>query len=182
MKTSIHSLCHFVNTHRMVSDYVQEFYFRAHDHFRALDADGAVRARTLAAWLERIEKEWQHVRFESVERGAGATLPAGSRVHARVRIQLGALTPGDVVVDLYIGRLSSAGEIVQAGAFPMAATSSNGAGGYTFEVEALCARSGLHGYTIRVRPKHPDLAVSFIPGLICWADATLQHATMAPGR
>lgn len=149
MKTSIHSLCHFVNTHRMVSDYVQEFYFPAHDHFRALDANGAVRARSLAAWLQRVEQEWRHVRIESVERGAGSTLPAGSKVHARVRVQLGALMPGDVAVELYIGRLSSAGEIVQARAFPMAATNSYGAGGYTFEVEALCARSGLHGCTIR---------------------------------
>jgi len=23
---------------------------------------------------------------------------------------------------------------------------------------------------VRVRPSHPDLPVSFLPGLICWAD------------
>ena len=182
MKTSINSLCHFVNAHRMVSDYVREVYFKAHDHFRALDSDGAVRGRSLAVWLGRVEQEWRRVRIESVERSGGATLPAGSRVRARARLQLGGLEPGEVAVELYIGRLSSTGEIVEATSFPMAATSSYGPGGYTFEVEAPCARSGLHGYTIRVRPKHPDLAVPFIAGLICWADADLQQASFARGR
>jgi len=29
--------------------------------------------------------------------------------------------------------------------------------------------SGLHGYTVRVVPKHADLTSPFLPGLIVWA-------------
>lgn len=29
--------------------------------------------------------------------------------------------------------------------------------------------SGLHGYTVRVVPKHADLTTPFLPGLIVWA-------------
>jgi len=44
-------------------------------------------------------------------------------------------------------------------------------GRHLFETEAIaCARSGLHGYTVRVLPHHPDLASPFLPGLITWAD------------
>jgi hypothetical protein len=43
-------------------------------------------------------------------------------------------------------------------------------------------RSGLHGYTIRVRPKHQDLPASFLPGLICWAVAAPREKSDAPGR
>ena len=32
------------------------------------------------------------------------------------------------------------------------------------------AHSGLHGFTVRVRPSDPELSVAFVPGLICWAE------------
>ena len=31
-----------------------------------------------------------------------------------------------------------------------------------------CHRSGLHGYTVRVLPCHPDLTTPFLPGFIVW--------------
>jgi glycogen phosphorylase len=45
-------------------------------------------------------------------------------------------------------------------------------GGSTCLYEAAvppCSMSGLHGYTVRVLPCHPDLKAPFIPGLITWA-------------
>jgi len=36
MKDCVDSLCHFVNTHRMVRDYVEGYYAKAHAQFRAL--------------------------------------------------------------------------------------------------------------------------------------------------
>jgi hypothetical protein len=36
---------------------------------------------------------------------------------------------------------------------------------------APCGRSGLHGYTVRVWPFHPDEPKAFLPALITWADA-----------
>ena len=182
MKGSIGSLCHFVNTHRMVSDYVRQLYFKAHEHFEALDADSAARAKSLTASLERVRCEWPHVKVESIEQGAGATLPVGASMSVRAHIQLGRLTPDDVAVELYIGRLSPLGEIVEATAVPMTAAGWHVEGGYLFDVAASCMRSGLHGYTIRVRPKHQDLPASFLPGLICWAVATPRETSAAPGR
>lgn len=177
MKASIESLCHFVNTHRMVSDYVTQVYFRAHEQFQALDADEAARARSLAAALRRVTAEWRHVRVEPLERGGDLTLPIGASVHVEARVHLGALTPEDVDVELYVGRVSAAGDIADGSAVPMSAHGSHGSGTWMFEVEAPCKRSGQHGYTIRVRPKHRDLAIAFLPGLICWADSGSRVVT-----
>jgi hypothetical protein len=44
-------------------------------------------------------------------------------------------------------------------------------GVYRYEVDTSVARSGLHGFTVRVRPYHPDMPTTFIPGLITWAEA-----------
>ncbi len=34
-----------------------------------------------------------------------------------------------------------------------------------------CCRSGLHGFTVRALPRHPDSIAPFLPGLIVWAQA-----------
>jgi hypothetical protein len=54
-------------------------------------------------------------------------------------------------------------------------------GNYLFEVSASCRRSGLHGYTARVRPSHPDLAMGFLPGLITWAETGSPAAAANAG-
>ena len=43
--------------------------------------------------------------------------------------------------------------------------------------EVPCRDSGLHGYTVRVLPFHPDAAETFLPGLIRWADGGAGAAT-----
>jgi starch phosphorylase len=171
MKDSIGSLCHFVNTHRMVGDYVRKFYLETHRRFRALDEGGAARSRALAAWLERVRREWPGVRVGSIERGAGATLPVRSLLRIAATVQLGKLTPEDVVVELYMGRLDADGAFLEAAPSPMRLAGAREPGVYAFEVEAPCAHSGLHGYTVRIRARHPDLPAGAAPGLICWAEA-----------
>ena len=170
MKSSIMHLCPFVNTHRMVGDYLCSHYFKAHDHFHALDAEGAARARALAAWMNRVRNEWPRVRIEEVLKDAGATLPVGTNMRVRARVHLAGLSPDDVVVELYMGLLDASGEIVQPSIEPMKSTAAAGPGAFLFETVASSTRSGQHGYTVRVRPSHPDLLMTFVPGLLCWAD------------
>ena len=127
-------------------------------------------ARALAAALGRIHANWASVRIDPLPPRAGATLPIGAQLRVDARVQLGSLTPNDVAVELYLGRVNAAGEIVGGEAIPMRPASLLEGGGQLFTVEAPCATSGLHGYAIRARPTHPDLAASFLPGLIVWAE------------
>ncbi len=170
MKASIGILCHFFNTHRMVREYTERFYLVAHATFRQLAEDQAARARALANWMARVREQWPQVRIEAVESGPPSGLSVGQRVSIRVRIHLGSLTPEDVNVEVYIGRLNAAGEIVEGVPTRMEPVGREDGGDYVFQTApAPCCASGLHGYTVRVLPSHPDLTVSFIPGLITWA-------------
>ena len=169
MKTSIGTLCHFVNTHRMVSQYTREYYLKAHARYRALEADQAARARALAGWMARVESGWGQVRVVEVLDGPAGDLPVGTRIRARARVRLGPLSPDDVEVDLYFGQLDAAGEIVGGEAIAMQAAGQDDQDNHLFEtVTAGCRSSGRHGYTVRVLPRHPDLATEFLPGLIAW--------------
>ncbi|HWR49560.1 MAG TPA: alpha-glucan family phosphorylase [Bryobacteraceae bacterium] len=177
MKDSIATLCPFVNTHRMVSDYTNRFYLNAHDRFRALEADGAARTRALAAWLVRVGRAWPQVRIELVEDGPGAAVPVGAHVRVLAHVRLGDLTPEDVRVQLYMGRLDRLGEIDSACKADMKPAGRDPQGLWVFEAsEVTCGTSGLHGYTVRVLPHHPDLQTGtseaiFLPGLIAWPPA-----------
>jgi starch phosphorylase len=179
MKDCVNSLCHFVNTHRMVRDYVEGYYAKAHAQFRALEANNALRARELSAWTERIRKEWQKVWIARAEGGPANAIPVGSAMPVRARVHLGGLRPQDVVVELYVGSVTMRGELYEGNSVPMKAAGLDSEGNYNYIVETSIARSGLHGFTVRVRPSHPDMSAAFIPGLICWADESRVGAVAA---
>ena len=139
--------------------------------YRTLEADGAGRAKALAAWIAHLRQGWSQVRIETVEQGPATTLPAGTDVKVRAQVQLGQLSPQDVAVETYVGRVNPAGDIVEPTSKPMEPTAQDKSGVWSFETTTPCARSGMHGLAVRVRPKHPDLAGAFLPGLIRWAGA-----------
>jgi starch phosphorylase len=118
-----------------------------------------------------MAKDWPQVRVVAVDGLPEAQLAVGSRVHVRARVRLGAIAPGEVAVELYLGRINAHSEISDGVAIPMEATGESHQGVHVFQAAAVpCRDSGLHGYTVRVVPFHPDEAKSFLPGMITWAD------------
>jgi starch phosphorylase len=178
MKACIGSLCHFVNTHRMVDNYMCRYYSKAHEHFRLLEADHGDRARRLAAAMVRIHREWDNVWVECVEKGPGTTIAVSTSVKVSAVIHLGSLSPDDVLVELYTGQVDTSGEIVEGRSVPMESAGRTG-DAYRYQVRTAVTQSGKHGFTIRVRPNHPDLSSTFVPGLIRWADAARVEAAVA---
>ncbi len=110
------------------------------------------------------------MRVEEILDGPGAGLPVGTKIRARARVRLGPLKPEEVVVQLYLGRLDSAGEIANPELTEMRPTGGDGRGSWIFETsEAVCREGGLHGDSVRVLPRNEALASPFLPGLIAWA-------------
>jgi len=174
MKSSIGSLSYSFNTQRMVKDYTAEFYVTAHERCQSLIADHAARARALAVWLARLEHGWPSLRIESVDAVHESELRVGGKISVRARVHLGEITPDEVAVELYLGRLDGDGEITDAAAIPMQPVGRNAEGIHTFEAaEVPCRSSGRIGYTVRVLPFHRDQPTPLLPGLIRWADDSM---------
>ncbi len=169
MKSALCNLAFFFNTHRMVQEYTEKFYLVAHGSYRELGSADAAKARTVAAWKQRVLENWSKVWVE-VER---PELPGEIRIDTpltvRARVYLGGLAPEDVAVELYLGRLDADGAFQQA--LPVEMRKAGEAGGaWLFEASGVkCTESGRHGFTVRVLPSHPDLVTQFLPGLIAWA-------------
>jgi glycogen phosphorylase len=172
MKASISDLCQHFNTNRMVREYAERFYLITHVNHRRLLADGASRAKSLAESLARIRKAWSQVRVEVLDLGLTSEVQVGESVLFRAQVHAGDLSYDDLRVELYTGRLNADGEIIEPVIVEMtpAKKEMDQKDGRIYEAAALpCRGSGRHGYTVRVLPYHPDLAIKFVPGLIAWS-------------
>ena len=172
MKSSVATLCGTFNMARVVKEYTADCYIVAHDRYQNLTAADSARARGLAAWSGRIAREWPHVRVEAVDGLPETRVAVGSYLRIQARLRLGALLPGEVAVELYLGRLDAHQDISDGVALPMQPAGELRDGVQVFEVAGVqCRDSGLHGYTVRILPFHRDEAKTFLPGLITWAGA-----------
>ena len=93
----------------------------------------------------------------------------GENISFRALVHTGPLSPEDLRVELYAGRLNADGDIEEPQIFEMK-PGNRSEDGYVYETNAIpCCGSGRHGYTARVLPHHPDLKNSYSPRLITWA-------------
>ncbi|MDQ3702639.1 MAG: alpha-glucan family phosphorylase [Chloroflexota bacterium] len=180
MKGAIRELGPVYNTNRMLYEYVERCYVPAARRFVQLAEGDAGVARHLAAWKHRLAGAWGGVRVLDVD-APMADATVGMELPVRARIHLGELRPEDVAVELYDGPVDAQGHITGGTAVGMtfAAPEGEGAGAlngpsdrhgvYPYVGAIPCRTSGLHGYSIRVMPHHPDLPHPFQPGLITWA-------------
>ncbi|RIK46265.1 MAG: alpha-glucan phosphorylase [Chloroflexi bacterium] len=181
MQASIAATAPFANAQRMVREYTERFYLPTAQHALHLRSDNVAAGKALAAWKTRVAAVWGDVRVEASDATPTGELAVGTTLHATALVNLGELTPDDVAVELYSGKIDARGEFIDPQIDRMRPVNWDGGPRCTFEADASPARtSGLHGYTIRVRPDHPDLRPRFIPGLITWADASA--VPVASGR
>jgi len=169
MKAAIAGLNPVYNTHRMVHEYTERYYLPSHSLHSRLAAEGSSEARQLAAWKAHVRSCWPNVRIESVETPGDREVSVGDGVASRAAVRLGGLSVEDVAVELYAGKLDAHCNFTEAIATLMHAVSGEG-DLRVFETSyGPCAESGLHGYTVRVRPVHESDA-TLVPGCITWAD------------
>ena len=167
MKAAIASLSPVYNTHRMVREYTESYYLPALGRHTQLAADGASHARELAAWKRHVRACWPGVRIESVETRECETLAVGDSITSRARVRLGGLSPEDVAVELYAGKLDAHENFTEALVTLMHAVAREG-DVHVFETSfGPCAESGMHGCTVRVKPSHQESGI--VPGCITWA-------------
>lgn len=168
MKRNIMTLVPVFNTNRMVEEYTERCYLPSHRRAAKLSVEHLQAAKELAVWRRRLMSDWSQVRVEGVEAPAGDSLSVGSEFPVKARVNLGALSPDDVEVQLYHGVLDALGEIADPRATALQADGQRNGSSVLFTGSVPCRASGQFGFSIRVVPKHPNLAHSFEPGLVTW--------------
>lgn len=168
MKTAMTELIPQFNTHRMVQEYTDFFYVKAIQRSKQLAENNHARARALTAWKRRLFKNWEGVKIHKVSFEKNRTFQVGEKLTVEVEVDLSALQPSDVVVELYSGSLDEKGEIVNGRTDRMQNGSRLESGRYLYHYEMACGTSGRLGFGARVLPAHEDLVTNFDLGLITW--------------
>jgi starch phosphorylase len=169
MKRSISTLAPVFSTSRMVAEYTSRCYLPSAARFTRLTANNLEAARSLAAWRRALVRGWPQVRVHSVEADGADPMHVGGALQVQAKVNLGPLSPDDVQVQLFHGRVDNMGEIPKPSTVPMGTNGRPPEGTtWVFQGAIPCRFSGQHGYTVRILPRHADLANPFEPGLVCW--------------
>jgi starch phosphorylase len=153
---------------RMVRDYSERLYLPAAASSRLLRADGFAASRELGEWKRRVGEAWPGVAVRQVEADEGSRA-LGGRLPVRVVVDLGALSPDEVEVQVAYGRVNDQDELVDAELSPLKQNGRRDGKGWLFEGEVPLATSGAFGYTVRVVPRHHGIAEASELGLVTWA-------------
>ncbi|MHC4864789.1 MAG: alpha-glucan family phosphorylase [Planctomycetota bacterium] len=181
MKNSIRQITPQFNTDRMVGEYTQEYYNPAADRCQRTNTDAMAGAKAFAKWKTELRNAWsalaiKHVGIE-VKNGQENTTPnparlrlkVGSQLSVKALIKLGGIDPNDVSVELYHGPMDPWGNIQSGSAVRMVHKETSGHDGeHWFSGSMTCQRTGRHGVTVRILPRHDQMVDPYEPGMILW--------------
>jgi starch phosphorylase len=171
IKASVRSLGPRVQASRMVRDYVEGMYEPTAAHHDALATSSYARARTLAAWRDRVVAAWPGVHVTAVDHDDEPPLAdLGDVRQVSADVNLGTLGTNDVVVQVVHGPVGSGDELTSTAVVSLSLASAPHEGPeQRYEGSFTCEPAGRHGYSVRVLPDHPDLAQPMELGCVTWA-------------
>lgn len=169
IKTAMIELCPRFNTHRMVSEYAARYYRSAYTHHRRFVENEFAVSKSLAKWRQRVMAAWSKVAIHHVDVSVPENMRVGIPVTARAWVELGALSTADVTVQFCLGRVDANAGLISPTVIELRPDGTEGGRNVFVGLTEPCPLSGLHGYSVRVLPSHPDLDTPWDLGLVRWA-------------
>lgn len=171
MKSSMKKLGPVYNTNRMVAQYVSKFYVNSYERRSALIKDDCKAGKDLSAWKSNLIAKWDKIKFIKIDHEKESSeIKVGDKFVVNAEIDLGELTPNDVEVQIYFGKLVANGNTQNNSYTIMNHLSKSKTNIHSYQGEVTCKDTGQFGYTFRILPKHKLLINPFEMGLIKWAN------------
>lgn len=181
MKSCIKYCAPQFSTHRMVADYARKFYTPSAMRFNYMSQDNMLRSKELTAWKSELGSKWDSIKIVNVEMNLDESgslvglnefepqLNVGSDLKVCADISLGGVKAEDVAVELYYGKVDAKGNVRDGAIVEMASDGAIQEDGISvFSGHLPCKLSGQHGFSVRVVPKHKDLASPLDLCMIHW--------------
>jgi starch phosphorylase len=105
MKSAMGELCPVFNTNRMVHQYYVQSYAPALPRRVRLEDDGCRRARELSRWKARVRAAWGALRVAHVDVDLPEQTTIGKTFQVKAWVKSGGLSPDELAVQVWIGRL-----------------------------------------------------------------------------
>ncbi|MGC1184316.1 MAG: alpha-glucan family phosphorylase [Candidatus Dormiibacterota bacterium] len=159
VRHSLETLGPLVLGSRMVADYVRLMYQPAVDAavFTPQDRHQVARDRTL--WWERVRRDFANARVSAraLSSAPSATpQPEGEEKVVEALVELGALPPEDVQVELLHGPIGADGRLISPTVESMVEDQPHENGNRRYLGSLVLAAAGDYGFTVRVLPRPPS--------------------------
>jgi len=118
-----------------------------------------------------VEAAWPHIAIIASQDIHGLTdyqVLSNQEIRLSVTVQLGALTPGDVAVEVFYGPLSN-NRIIQGKSQEMGMVRQTDSGAWHYETTLRLSDGGEYGYAFRVIPRNPNQMNKYDLPLVKWA-------------
>ena len=169
MKNSMASCCVHFNSHRMIEEYLEDYYQAAGLAHQILGENRLARAKELRRWKQDVQSMWKEVRILDVSLPHGDRIALGEDLEVTATIRLGSLTDKEVVVDLCHGDIDQVTDrIINRDTTLMSSEGNSSDGIWSFKGTVRCGETGVYGYRIRVLPFHPYLTNPLSMNLVAW--------------
>lgn len=169
MKNSMAKICRVFNSHRMIEEYMEDYYIQAGLAHQILGENRLARARELRDWKQKTQSLWKDVKILEVSLPKGDRVALGEDLDVTASIQLGGLSDDEVVVDLCHGIVGGDPEKMENRSItPMVSIGRMEDGVYRFKGIVPSEETGIYGYSIRVLPFHPYLFNLLSMSLVTW--------------
>lgn len=168
MKESMKIAIRDFSSLRMVSEYHNRFYMPAKKRLKFLLDNNAEEARNLAVQRKRLIVNWDSIRIESPMREKDGPFRVGEAIRVNTIVHLGKLSPEEVEVQLFYGKLKVIDSLTESHTQKMTILENRGDRNYLYTCTIICPTSGRYGFTARVTASGDD-RIQFTPGLITWA-------------
>jgi starch phosphorylase len=169
MKHTIAKLVPRYNTVRMVREYAKRFYVPSIKMSHKLTDGDLAGAKTLTVWKDRVRQAWPGVAVREIRIDSRDEVAVGEPIQVSATVQLGALTPDDVAVELYHGPTAGGHEIAQGSIVRMRPIERATDGQWRYSGEIATAESGAHAFAARVVPYNDAMTHPYETSLIRWA-------------
>ncbi|WP_457553260.1 alpha-glucan family phosphorylase [Desulfobacula sp.] len=169
MKESMKMALMDFSSDRMVREYATRFYIPASINFKRLTDDSALKAKELAQTQARLISLWSSIKLSKPQLITQTDFIVGDTFRITLEAFLGELTPEEVELQIYHGKLRSLDHLEDSRPENMWLQETISQGTYLYACTITCSDSGRFGYTARVIPKG-DEVLSNTPGLITWVD------------
>jgi len=172
VKRSLSYLGPQFNSQRMVEEYRTQLYEPAQAAYQELAADGFRKARETARWEAEVARAWSKVKFVELGGPPAGPVLSGQPVTVRATADLAGLKPGDVRVEVVVGRIGAGGHLEDTEVMLLPPVAESGHV-VVFEKEVVPRQTGRLGYALRITPNHfGDPLSKPCGGLIKWARET----------
>ncbi|PLW99878.1 MAG: alpha-glucan family phosphorylase [Marinilabiliales bacterium] len=169
IKNTIARIAPHFTMQRMLNDYYSNFYSKLFETGTRMTANSYKHARDLVQWKEKIKQAWDHINVESLQvpDSNKGFIKFGEQFSSEIILSIPDLDIKDIGVEILMGNKTN-GDVKKID-FKMELEPvefKDGKAKYTCEFPLKNA--GVHDYSFRIFPKHPDLIYRMDFPLVKW--------------